>query len=373
MIPVFNLTRIHKTIAKELKESFLKTIEGGVFILGKNVEKFEKEFASYTGCEFGIGVGSGTEALSLGMQALNINPGDEVVLPANAYPTIFSITAIGAIPHPVDIVPDTFNMDPKKLEEAIETDSKKGKKIKGIIVVHMYGRPADIISIKKITAKYRIPLIEDCAHAHGAKMGTYGDVSCFSFYPTKNLGALGDGGIVLTDNPQIAEKVKLLRMYGEKNRYESIFLGRNSRLDEVQAGFLSVKLKYLDKWNRERQKIAKWYERYLFTNKTDLIRNTPYSPQCVYHLFVIRTAYRDSLKAYLESHHIGTGIHYPTSVHLVPSMRFLGYGKGDFPQSEKASEEVLSLPLWPGMKEKEVELVANKICTFFENVVINSK
>ena len=339
-------------------------------------------------------MGSGTEALSLAMQALNVKPGDIVVLPANAYPNVFSITAIGAVPLPVDIDPRTFNMDPEELKKVIERKSEKAKKIKAAIVVHMYGRPSDILAIKKITDHYKIPLIEDCAHAHGAGVGTFADVSCFSFYPTKNLGALGDGGMVLTNDPEIAEKVKLLRMYGEKNRYNSVILGRNSRLDEVQAGFLSVKLKYLDRWNEERRKIANIYSKNLSTIPSVILRTLSLSKGTkdpvgikpkqdsspdqnrdqndkdsnhVYHLYVISTSKRNQLKSYLESHGIGTGIHYPTPVHLIPSLKFLRYKRGDFPQSEKASEEVLSLPLWPGIKKEEVMEVCTVIKDFYSS------
>jgi len=376
-IPIFNLSRQMKTIGPELLKITQNVFDQGVFVLGKNVLEFENEFANYTGSKYGVGVGSGTEALSLSLQALGVNPGDEVIMPANAYPTVFAITGIGAIPKPVDVDLDTHCMDPEKLAKALS------KKTKAVIIVHMYGRPADIIAISKITRAMKVPLIEDCAHAHGLeigiknhelgiknksmkKAGTYGTVGCFSFYPTKNLGALGDGGMVVTDHEEIAEKLKLLRMYGEKKRYVSITLGRNSRLDELQAAYLRVKLRYLDAWNKKRATIASWYTAAL--SKCPIaVPSMGFNQSHVFHLYVIRSKNRDALKDYLETKGIGTGIHYPTPVSLIPSMKYLGYKPGDFPNSERASKEVLSLPMYPELEDYEVKFITNTIGNYFSN------
>src|SRR3989338_1118029 len=258
MIPFFDIKRQNENIRNELDEAIAGVIDGGVYILGPKVAKFEKEFAKYIRVKYSVGVASGTDAISLALLAMGIGDGDEVILPANAYPSVFAISAIGAIPKLVDIDPQTYNLDPLKIEKVIS------KKTKAIIPVHLYGQPADLSSIIAIGKKYKIPVIEDCAQAHGAeflgkKVGSIGDIGCFSFYPTNNLGAFGDGGMVVTNNKEIYEKVKLYRMYGEKERYKSILSGRNSRLDELQAAILLAKLKYLDKWNKRRKEISKKY------------------------------------------------------------------------------------------------------------------
>ena len=263
MIRQFDLGRQNRELEPELKAAIEKVIRGGVFILGPNVTQFEQEFAAYLGVEHAAGVASGTDALSLALLAFGVKPGDEVILPANSYPTVFAVTAIGAKPVLADIVPSIFNLNPAKIEAAIS------KKTKAVIAVHLYGQAADLERILAIVRKNKLKLVEDCAQAHGAqvkvmgkwmKVGTVGDAGCFSFYPTKNLGCFGDGGMVVTNNQEIYKKVKLLRMYGEEERYRSVVLGRNSRLDELQAAILLVKLKYLDEWNSRRREIAKLYE-----------------------------------------------------------------------------------------------------------------
>ncbi|OGG14321.1 hypothetical protein A2773_03410 [Candidatus Gottesmanbacteria bacterium RIFCSPHIGHO2_01_FULL_39_10] len=366
MIPFFDIKRQNENIRNELDEAIAGVIDGGVYILGPKVAKFEKEFAKYIRVKYAVGVASGTDAISLALLAMGIGDGDEVILPANAYPSVFAISAIGAIPKLVDIDPQTYNLDPLKIEKVIS------KKTKAIIPVHLYGQPADLSSIIAIGKKYKIPVIEDCAQAHGAeflgkKVGSIGDIGCFSFYPTKNLGAFGDGGMVVTNNKEIYEKVKLYRMYGEKERYKSILSGRNSRLDELQAAILLAKLKYLDKWNKRRKEISKKYN-FQFSIFNFQFRK-PYESvyaRHIYHLYVIRTKRRDELKKYLEKHGIGTAIHYPVPIHLVPSFKYLGYKKGDFPESERASEEVLSLPIYPELRDEEVDKIAGAIVKFFQ-------
>ncbi|MBI4990768.1 DegT/DnrJ/EryC1/StrS family aminotransferase, partial [Candidatus Gottesmanbacteria bacterium] len=406
MIPLFTLERQNKILEKELNNAIKEVVDSGIFILGPKVAEFEEKFAKYLGVKYAVGVACGTDALSLALLAVGVGSGDEVILPANAYPTVFAVTAIGAVPKLVDIDPSSYNIDPAKIPQAIT------KKTKAIIPVHLYGQPSDMGAILKIGNKYGIPVVEDCAQAHGAevgiqndlviptkrsawrnlsrmresnsnklrdpsteftlsssnvlgmtsgqweKVGGIGDLACFSFYPTKNLGCFGDGGMVVTNNEDIYKKVRLLRMYGEKTRYNSVLLGRNSRLDELQAAILLVKLKYLDKWNERRRYIASLYKSQIsnlksqnqnsnLKSKNNLQPTTynlqppfkaPYAKH-VYHLFVIRKKKRDQLKEKKKKKGIQTAIHYPKPIHLQPSFKFLGYKKGDFPEAEKACEE----------------------------------
>ena len=375
MIPVFDTTRQ----IKKYRRQFIKTIDEvmskGNFILGSKVAQFEKEFAAYTGVKFAVGVASGTDALMLSMQALGINnPGEEVIMPANSYPTAFAVVSTGARPRLVDI-DGSFNIDPLKIEKAITS------KTRAIMAVHLFGQPADLEKIMQTANKYNLPLIEDCAQAHGAvyknptlpsglrgaskKVGSIGKIGCYSFYPTKNLGAFGDGGMIVTNDEELFKKIKLLRMYGEKERYKSILQGRISRLDEIQAAILSFKLQYLDKWNERRREIAGKYRSHLENSPCRLPPALPFTKH-VYHLFVIRTKKRDSLKNYLEKKGIATGIHYPVPIHLVPSFKSLGYKEGDFPESEKAAKEILSLPMFPELKDSEIVKVAQEINSFLE-------
>ena len=375
MIPVFDTTRQ----IKKYRRQFIKTIDEvmskGNFILGSKVAQFEKEFAAYTGVKFAVGVASGTDALMLSMQALGINnPGEEVIMPANSYPTAFAVVSTGARPRLVDI-DGSFNIDPLKIEKAITA------KTRAIIAVRLFGQPADLQKIMQTANKYNLPLIEDCAQAHGAvyknptlpsglreaskKVGSIGKIGCFSFYPTKNLGAFGDGGMIVTNDEELFKKIKLLRMYGEEERYKSVLQGRISRLDEIQAAILSVKLQYLDKWNERRREIAGKYRSHLENSPCRLPPALPFTKH-VYHLFVIRTKKRDLLKNYLEKKGIATGIHYPVPIHLVPSFKSLGYKEGDFPESEKAAKEILSLPMFPELKDSEIVKVAQEINSFLE-------
>ena len=387
MIPITTLVRQNQLIGKELQSTISKVIKSGNYILGSCVAEFEKAFAFYLGVKYATGVASGTDAISLALLALGIGAGDEVIIPANSYPSVFALTQIGVIPKLVDIDPITYTINPDKIPDVIT------KKTKAILPVHMYGQPAKMEAILLVGKKYGIPVVEDCAQAHGAeikirnpkseirnyKVGSLGNLGCFSFYPTKNLGCLGDGGMVVTNNKELAEKVRLLRMYGEKGRYNSVLLGRNSRLDEIQAAILLVKLKYLDEWNSKRRRIANKYIAQLLNRSISNNRfNNGAMKQCnnlqlpmeaqyvnhIYHLFVIRTKKRNELKNYLESKEIMTGIHYPTPIHLVPSMKYLGYRKGDFHQSERVCLEVLSLPMFPELEIKEVEIITGEIIRF---------
>lgn len=359
MIPIFNLTRQYKSIKKELNTAFTQTNVDGQFILGKNVSLFEQEFARFIRVPYAVGVASGTDALMLGLTALDIKNGDEVILPANSYPTAFGVARSGAKIRLVDVSEDGC-MDPEKIHSALT------KKTRAVIPVHLYGNAADTKAIKKQLHK-NILLVEDAAQAHGTYgAGTTGDISCFSFYPSKNLGALGDGGMVTTKIKKIADRLKRLRMYGETKRYESTEISGVSRLDELQAAFLRVKMHHLPAWIARRRAIANMYRKSL-TNVGDI--RFVANPKSSYHLFVIRTKFRNRLQSYLTARGIGTTIHYPTCIHLVKSFAHLGYRKGDFPVSEALAREILSIPMYPELTDAEIETVSSTIQKFFHSVV----
>jgi dTDP-4-amino-4,6-dideoxygalactose transaminase len=366
-----------------------------VFILGKNVAAFEKEFASYIGVPHAAGVASGTDALLITLRALDIGRGDEVIVPANAYPTAFPTAMSGATVKLVDCGEDG-NINPNLVEQTIT------KKTRAIIPVHLYGNPADLAEIRTaILNKRSIAVIEDAAQAHGTEVGTrdrgqetgdkrqgrviqntkyeirntklagsVGDVGCFSFYPTKNLGAYGDGGMVVSKNKKFIDRIRRLRMYGEEERYRSTEVSGVSRLDELQAAILRVKLRHLVEWNRRRRTIASEYMRRLhgigdirFVNNESENGNQEF--RSCFHLFVIRTKYRDRLKTYLTKQGIGSGIHYPVPVHLTDAFRNLKYKVGDFPIAEQQAREILSLPMYPELTYSEAETVASAIRRFF--------
>ena len=308
------------------------------FILGKNVAAFEKEFAAYLGAKYAIGVSSGTEAIHLTLRACGIQSGDEVITVANtAVPTVCGITSAGVKPVFVDIDPETYNMDPGQIENIISPRTK------AILPVHLYGQSADMDPILQIAKKHNLKVIEDACQAHGAeykgkKAGTLGDAGCFSFYPSKNLGAYGDGGMVVTNNKDIADKLYLLRNYGQKDRYHHYLKGFNSRLDEIQAAVLRVKLKYLDGWNDKRRKLTRLYNSLL----RDIV-DTPIEKDFakhIYHLYVIRTKNRDPLQKYLKEKEIGTNIHYPIPIHEQEAYKDLGYKKREFPITENYAQEI---------------------------------
>jgi dTDP-4-amino-4,6-dideoxygalactose transaminase len=361
MIPIFNLTREYKTIKAELSAAFTHTAQKGMFILSQNVSLFEKEFAGYAGVKYAVGLASGTDALTLGLRALDIGDGDEVVVPANAYPTAFGVALSNATIKLVDVKEDG-TMDPAGLADAIN------RRTRAVIPVHLYGNPADIVSIQKIIGHKKIILVEDAAQAHGTIIdgkiaGSIGTIGCFSFYPTKNLGALGDAGMVVTNRKDIAERLTRLRMYGETKRYESTEVSGVSRLDELQAALLRVKLRHLNKWVVRRRQIANQYREGL-RGQGDIQLVTE-NPRGSYHLFVIRTKHRNALQTYLASRGIGTAVHYPTPIHLVRAFRNLGYKHSNFPVSEVLSREVLSIPMFPCLTNAEVLRVIRTIKEYF--------
>jgi len=346
----------------EIDAAISRVLDSGWYILGKEVELFEEEFSDYIGVGYGVGVGSGTEALHLALVACGIGPGDEVITVSHtAVATAAAITLSGATPVFVDIEPRYFTIEPDCIRKAITS------KTKAILPVHIYGHPADMDAIMQIAHEYGLKVIEDCAQAHGAKykgqrVGSIGDVGCFSFYPTKNLGAIGDGGVVVTDSPDLAEKTRLLREYGWKDRYISSSEGWNSRLDEIQAAILRVKLKYLDEDNLKRTKLA---EQYVDGLQRLLLEVPRKRSDCehVYHLFVIKTNNRKSLRDYLGENGISTSIQYPVPVH--EQAKFMSLGQNESLQiTEKLAKEIVSLPIYPEVHSKEAEIVINSIKEF---------
>ncbi len=373
-IPFLDLTRQHARLEKEIFHSLTRVVVSGNYILGKEVRRFEEEFAKFIGVRHAIGVASGTEAIAISLMALGVEKGDGVIVPANSLPSVWGVLQAGCRPVLVDIDPETMNLDPKRVAQIL----KERKLVKGILVVHLYGRPAPMGEIMELAKKYNVFVVEDCAQACGAevkletrnskletrKVGSIGDVGVFSFYPTKNLGAIGDGGMVVTKNKDIADRVRMLRVYGEKPRYVSQMIGINSRLDELQAAILLAKLPHVEEWNKRRRKLAALYRRLLRSPK--LLRLPTDEAGHVYHLFVIRAKKRDALAAFLEKKGIGTAIHYPTPIHLQPSLGYLGYKRGDFPRTEELTGEILSLPLYPELTQKEIYEICSTICAFYE-------
>ncbi len=377
MIPFIDLTRQYKEIENEILSATKKVYEKGRFILGEEVSAFEEEFSRYCGVRFGVGVDSGTNALYLALKAAGIGEGDEVITVAHSFiATALAISLTGARPLFVDIDSETYTMDPNALELFLKQRKKKGRrqKIKAILPVHLYGHPAEMDAVMDIANRYHLAVIEDACQAHGAeyqgrKVGSFGLLSCFSFYPTKNLGGYGDGGMVVTNDKKLFEKLKLLRCYGEKRKYEHVLKGGNNRLDEIQAAILRVKLKYLDRWNEERRKRVLIYKRML--ERTEVI--CPIEKEQakhVYHLFVIRSKKRNALQAFLKEKGIQTLIHYPIPIHLQKAFRELGYRRGALPLTEQYAREVLSLPFFPEMTESEIEGVATQIKTFTRTKIL---
>jgi dTDP-4-amino-4,6-dideoxygalactose transaminase len=358
-IPLIDLTAQHRALRNEINAAIQGVLDRGDFILGQDVTKLEEEFAAYCGSKFAIGVDSGVSALELSLRALGVGTGDEVIVPAHTFTaSAAAITFAGAKPVFVDVDPTTWNIDPQKVEEAITPRTK------AILPVHLYGLPADMHMILGIAEKYHLVVVEDACQAHGAKhkghrAGSLGNAAGFSFYPTKNLGGCGDGGMVTTDDPKVAEIVRALRNCGQRQKNVHELAPFNHRLDSLQAAILRVKLHYLDSWIDSRRKLAAHYN--------ELLPNTVVKPveppgyQHVYHLYVIRTQNRDALQAHLKERGIGTAIHYPNPVHLQP---FYMNGKdrhGEFPIAEKICSEILSLPMYPEMSLEQVEVVSAAI------------
>ncbi len=365
-IPLINPRASYLDCKEEIDAAIARVMESGRYILGQEVAAFEQEFAAYIGVQFGIGVGSGTEALHIALKACGIQPGDEVITVSHtAVATVAAIQLCGARPILIDIDPQTFVIDANRIERAITSRTKV------ILPVHLYGNVADMQSIRSIADRHGLRIVEDCAQSHGAtyggqKSGALGNLAAFSFYPTKNLGAFGDAGMVVTNDPELSDLVRLLREYGWRQRYVSEIPGLNSRLDELQAAILRVKLKYLDQWNEERRKKAKIYTGML-SPLGIVCPSEGLGVKHVYHLYVIRTRERDALQAFLKKKGIQTLIHYPVPIHLQKAYKDLGYRHGDLPLTEQCSLEILSLPFFPELKECEIGEVAESIRSFMKN------
>ncbi len=361
MIPFVDLKREYSAIREEIQTAIAELFEKGVFVLGENVRLFEEEFARYVGCEFGVGVANGTDAVEIALRSCGVKQGDEVItVPNTAVPTVSAIVSSGAKPVFVDIDEKTMLMDLDKIEEKITPRTK------AIVPVHLYGQPVDMHVVLEIAKRYGLCVVEDCAQAHGAqingrKVGSFGDASAFSFYPTKNLGTYGDGGIVVTNSLSIRKKAKLLRNYGFEKRYETVIHGVNSRLDELHAVFLRVKLRYLEERLGERIEIANRYDM-AFPYKVKPYKKD--NVKHVYHLYVIRSNRRDELSRYLKDNGVLTAIHYPIPIHLQKAYENLGYKRGDFPVARRVMSEILSIPLFIGLSEREQNQVISLINQF---------
>lgn len=359
-IPWVNLTYQHQKIRNEINDAVQGVLDRCDFILGQDVNKLEEEFAAYCGVKYAVGVDSGLSALKLSLRALGVGPGHEVIVPTHTFTaTAAAVTFAGATPIFVDVDPDTWNIDPERVEAAITPRTK------AILPVHLYGLPADMDKILEIAEKYNLKVVEDACQAHGGKFkgirtGSLGHAAGFSFYPTKNLGGCGDGGIVTTNDAEVADTIRALRNCGQTDKNVHELDPNNHRLDSMQAAILRVKLKYLDEWINSRRNIAAHYNKLLADANVQL----PIEPagyQHVYHLYVIRSQNRDALQAYMKERGVGTAVHYPNPVHLQP---FYANGKdrhGEFPVAEKICNEILSLPMFPELTEEQVETVASEI------------
>ena len=349
----------------EIDEAIHRVLDSGWYILGQEVAGFEKEFAAYIGVGNAIGVASGTDALEIALRSCGIGPGDGVITVSHtAVATVAAIELAGATPILVDIDPCTYTMDPNPLEDTIKQQG--AGRLKAIIPVHLYGHPADMAAIMDIAGRHGLSVIEDCAQSHGAaigdrKTGTWGHLSAFSFYPTKNLGALGDGGAVVTNDPALAERLRQLREYGIRERYVSHLPGMNTRLDELQAAILRVKLQYLRTENARRLQIARIYGASL-SGTTLVLPQLHAKVDHVFHLYVVRSTHRDGLKAFLKENSVGTSIHYPVPVHLQPAYRARAViGRGGLEHTEQVCREILSLPMYPQMTDEQVQRIGRLI------------
>ncbi|NOH01925.1 MAG: DegT/DnrJ/EryC1/StrS family aminotransferase [Chloroflexi bacterium] len=359
-IPFVELTTQHKVLRNEINAAIQGVLERGDFILGQDVAKLEEEFAAYCGAKYAVGVDNGLSALELSLRAFGIGEGDEVIVPTHTFTaSAAAITFAGATPVFVDADPETWNIDVEKIEDAITPRTK------AILPVHLYGLPADMHMILGIAEKYNLVVVEDACQAHGARykgyrVGSFGNAAGFSFYPTKNLGGCGDGGIITTNDAKAAEAMRALRNCGQRNKNIHELEPFNHRLDSLQAAILRVKLKYLDEWIASRRRLAEMYNRLLAGSSVTTPVELP-GYQHVYHLYVVRSPHRDALQAHLKERGIGTAIHYPSPVHLQPFYANGQNRRGQFPIAEKLCNEILSLPMFPEMTEEQVEIVASEV------------
>jgi dTDP-4-amino-4,6-dideoxygalactose transaminase len=364
-IPFLSLAPQHEIMRTEILEAMSRVYEKNSFVLGSELESFEREFAAFTGTKFCLGVGNGFDALTIALKSRLLQSTDEVIVPANTYiATWLAVSHVGARIIPVEPDPATFNIDPSRIENAITSRTKI------ILPVHLFGQPCDMTAICQLAQKNALTIIEDNAQAHGGKWdsqltGSFGLVNAISFYPTKNLGALGDAGAITSSDEATTDFIKKYRNYGFEKKNLSVEVGVNSRLDEMQAAALRIKLRYLNRWNSERQKQASIYLQNLEKVGDILLPVTALQAQHVYHLFVIRTKQRDQLKNYLAAKGIETMVHYPVPPHLQKSYAGSYYKKGDFPITEQMADTMLSLPLWPGLPAGDIEYISFAIKNFF--------
>ena len=363
-IPFLELGSAYRELQSELDGAYRRVMESGRYILGEEVECFETEFAAYCGVRHCVGVGNGLEALQLILMAFEIGPGDEVIVPANTYiATWLAVSNVGATPVPVEPDPATSNLDPSRVEAAITS------RCRAILPVHLYGQPADMDPIADVARRHGLKVIDDAAQAHGARykgrrVGGFGDASGWSFYPTKNLGALGDAGAVTTNDDQLADRVRLLRNYGSRTKYSDDIKGHNSRLDPIQAAFLRVKLQHLEEWNQRRKALAAEYKKGLKGVVGLTLPHVPEGIEPAWHLFVVWHPERDALQRHLERAGIGTLVHYPVPPHLTPAYAEMELKMGAFPITEKLARTVLSLPMGPHMTTEQIGRVVAAVRDF---------
>jgi dTDP-4-amino-4,6-dideoxygalactose transaminase len=360
MIPFIDLKAQYLSIKEEVNVAIARVLESSQFVLGDEVSGFEREFANYSGAQFGVAVNSGTSALHLALLAAGIGKNDEVItIPFTFVATVAAICYTGAKPVFVDIEPRSYTMDVDQIEDSIT------ERTKAIMPVHLYGQPADMAPIMKIAKRYGLAVIEDAAQAHGAeykgrRVGSIGDLGCFSFYPGKNLGAYGEGGMVVTNSGEYANTIRMLRDWGQKQKYHHILKGYNYRMEGIQGAILRVKLRHLDNWTEARREHAVHYNELLAQSVVDLPDEKSYARH-VYHVYGIRTRQRDVLQQRLHSRGIQTGIHYPIPVHLQEAYSDLGYKPGDFPNSEQVAVEELSLPMYPELSDEQIKITSTAV------------
>jgi dTDP-4-amino-4,6-dideoxygalactose transaminase len=368
-IPLLDLAALHAEIRGELHEALLRVTDAGRYVLGEEVTLLEREIADYSGARYAVACASGSDALYLALRAAGVGPGHRVVTsPFTFFATAGAVTRAGATPVFADIDPATFNLDPAAAAEALE----RHEPVRALIPVHLYGGSADLDPIREVARIRGCAVIEDGAQAIGAeykgrRVNALGEAGCLSFFPSKNLGALGEGGMVLTNDAGLAETVRLLRVHGSRDKYRHELVGVNSRLDELQAALLRVKLRHLDLWTARRQQNAQLYRQLLGERELPVVlpEPAPYQSRHVFHQFVIRSRERDRLRAYLAEHGVGTEVYYPIPLHLQPCYRDLGYREGELPESERAAREVLALPVHPALRRDQIERVAELIAAFY--------
>jgi dTDP-4-amino-4,6-dideoxygalactose transaminase len=360
-VPFNDLKREYSSIKSEIDAKIKDVIDNTAFIKGKYLKEFEEEFADFCGVKYAVGASNGTTAIHLALIGLGIKPGDEVITVPNTFiATVEPVYHIGAVPVFVDVDEATSNINPEKIEEAIT------EKTTAIIVVHLYGQPAEMDAVMDIAGKHNLKVIEDSAQAHAAeyndrKAGSLGDVGCFSFYPGKNLGCYGDGGILTTDNEKIADYLKKYLDHGRQTKYEHEFIGHNYRLDALQAAILSVKLRHIEEWTDKRRRVADKYNKNFAANEKIITPSEKDHFRSVYHIYSIRVKNRDEIKEKLSDKGISTGIHYPVPLHTQPALKNCGYKKGDFQVSEKLASEILSLPMFPFITDDETSYTIETI------------